>query len=68
MYATKNPDKALPKADTCFFNLELPDYSSAQVMREKILTIINFDCDGLNADIPINLDPNRKGEYFLFRY
>ena len=30
-YASSNPDKALPKADTCFFNLELPDYSTKEV-------------------------------------
>jgi len=30
-YATKTPNKALPKADTCFFNLELPNYSSKEV-------------------------------------
>ena len=30
-YATNNPDKALPKADTCFFNIELPKYSSKEV-------------------------------------
>jgi len=30
-YATKSPDKAFPKADTCFFNLKIPNYSSAKV-------------------------------------
>lgn len=32
-----NPDQYLPKAATCFFALELPDYSSREVMREKLL-------------------------------
>ena len=27
------PDLALPRADTCFFNLELPAYSSKTIMR-----------------------------------
>lgn len=30
---TKQPNKALPKADTCFFNLELPNYSSKDVLK-----------------------------------
>ena len=30
-YASNNLDKALPRADTCFFNLELPDYSTKEV-------------------------------------
>lgn len=30
-YAANNPDKAFPKADTCFFNLKLPNYSSPEV-------------------------------------
>ena len=29
--ASTNNDKALPRADTCFFNLELPDYSTKEV-------------------------------------
>lgn len=47
-------DKLLPKADTCFFNFELPRYSSAEVMTERILLAINFDCDSLNAEHIVN--------------
>jgi other hect domain ubiquitin protein ligase E3 len=54
-------DKALPKADTCFFNLMLPDYSSKEILREKLLIAINTDCDSMNADAPIVLDPNLHG-------
>jgi len=57
-YAAKNTDKALPKADTCFFNLELPNYSSKAVLKERLLLAINFDCDGMNADELVSLDPN----------
>jgi len=53
-----NSERALPKADTCFFNLELPNYPSKEVLKDKILTAINFDCDSMNAEEPINLDPN----------
>jgi len=30
---TKAGDQRLPKADTCFFNFELPRYSSKEVMK-----------------------------------
>ena len=43
-------DGALPKADTCFFNLELPDYSSSVIMRERILLAIHTDSDSMNAE------------------
>lgn len=36
-YSTKEPNLALPKADTCFFNLELPNYSSKEVTMRLIL-------------------------------
>ena len=39
-----------PKADTCFFSLELPEYSSKDAMRNKILTAINLDNVSINAD------------------
>ena len=45
----KTPDLALPRADTCFFNLELPAYSSKAVMREKLLYAINTAVS-MNAD------------------
>lgn len=43
-------DGALPKADTCFFNLELPDYSSKEIMKSRILLAIHTDCDSMNAE------------------
>lgn len=30
-------DRYLPKAATCFFALELPDYSCKEVLREKLM-------------------------------
>jgi len=44
-----NPDQALPRSDTCFFNLELPAYSSAKVMMAKLLYAITSD-SSMNAD------------------
>lgn len=40
----------LPKADTCFFNFELPAYSSMEVLRSKITQAITFDCVSMNAE------------------
>jgi other hect domain ubiquitin protein ligase E3 len=45
-----NQDGMLPRSDTCFFNLELPKYSSKSVLKERILLAINTDCDSMNAD------------------
>ena len=54
MSSASDQNFLLPKADTCFFNLELPNYSTKESMQEKILLAINFDCDSLNAEIVIN--------------
>jgi len=40
----------LPKADTCFFSLELPEYSDKDIMRKMILTAINYDNVSIDAD------------------
>jgi len=55
------PDKhdlAMPKADTCFFNLTLPNYSSLEVMKRKIFKAIELDCVTMNAE-ELNPDGNR---------
>lgn len=36
----ENQDSLLPHADTCFFNLHLPKYSSEELMKEKLLIAI----------------------------
>ena len=52
----KNQDQALPKADTCFFNIELPDYSTKAIMKEKILLAVNLNNVSINADENNNED------------
>ncbi|OQR97917.1 Hect-domain containing peotein [Achlya hypogyna] len=42
-------DRLLPKADTCFFNLELPAYSSLEVMAQRLQTAIQL-CTSMDAD------------------
>lgn len=51
-------DQSLPKADTCFFNIELPNYSTKEIMRQKLLLAINMDCVSINADENMNPDDN----------
>ena len=53
----KKKKDIFPKADTCFFSLELPEYSSKDIMKSKILTAINLDNVSINADKP-NMDSN----------
>lgn len=43
-------DGRLPKADTCFFNFELPKYSSKEVARRQLLYAISADNKTLNAE------------------
>lgn len=44
-----------PTADTCFFNLELPNYSSKEQMKIKLLQAIILDNVSINNDKP-NVD------------
>jgi hypothetical protein len=47
--AKEKPDDYLPHAQTCFFSLSLPRYSSKEVLRAKLLLAIanspNMDAD-----------------------
>jgi len=54
-----NHDQAFPKADTCFFNLMLPEYSSPEILRERLLYAIFTDSDSMNADV--NEDQRSRG-------
>ena len=46
----KKRKDGFPRADTCFFNLELPDYSNKEIMKKKLISAINLDNDSMNAD------------------
>jgi hypothetical protein len=54
MSSSADQNGLLPKADTCFFNLELPNYSTKEIMQSKLILVINLDCDSMNAEIVIN--------------
>ena len=54
MISKANQDQALPKADTCFFNIELPNYSTKDIMKQRLLLAVNLDCVSINADENFN--------------
>jgi hypothetical protein len=43
------PDNYFPVAHTCFFSLELPRYSSLEIMKEKLRYAI-FNCQAIDGD------------------
>lgn len=46
----KSPaDNYFPLAHTCFFSIELPRYSTLEIMREKLLYAI-FNCEAIDGD------------------
>eukprot|EP00163_Fabomonas_tropica_P003354 TRINITY_DN12848_c0_g2_i1.p1 TRINITY_DN12848_c0_g2~~TRINITY_DN12848_c0_g2_i1.p1 ORF type:complete len:3091 (+),score=552.10 TRINITY_DN12848_c0_g2_i1:91-9273(+) len=53
MSATTSADHYLPISHTCFFSLELPRYSSAEVMRSKLLYAIT-ECREIDTDYRLN--------------
>jgi len=60
-----DPDAAFPKADTCFFNIMLPEYSSQKILRDRLLYAIYTDSHSMNADEPTEdelatIDGNRS--------
>jgi hypothetical protein len=40
-------DGSLPIAHTCFFSIEMPEYSTEEEMRHALLTCIHFGCGGV---------------------
>jgi hypothetical protein len=49
-YMDKHKVDVFPKADTCFFSLELPEYSNKEIMKARIIQAINLDNVSINAD------------------
>ena len=55
-----------PRADTCFFNLELPYYTSKDIMKKNLLIAIGLDNNSMNADKitgvnSANISNNQRG-------
>jgi hypothetical protein len=46
-------DESLPIAHTCFFSIDLPDYSSLEITRQKLLYAV-FNCTAIDVDFNPN--------------
>jgi hypothetical protein len=51
--ARESPDDYLPSAQTCFFSLSLPPYSSKEVLRAKLLYAIQ-NSPNMDADVRLH--------------
>uniref|UniRef100_I2CP01 E3 ubiquitin-protein ligase HERC2 n=1 Tax=Nannochloropsis gaditana (strain CCMP526) TaxID=1093141 RepID=I2CP01_NANGC len=51
--AKEKPDDYLPHAQTCFFSLSLPQYSSKEILREKLLLAIS-NSPNMDADVRLH--------------
>jgi E3 ubiquitin-protein ligase HERC2 len=45
----RNPDKYLPTSTTCYFTLNLPEYSTYEILRDKLRYVIH-NCSSIDAD------------------
>ena len=63
-YLDKTKKDLFPKADTCFFSIELPEYSSKEIMKKKILQAINLDNVSINADKVSNEVSNLNNDHY----
>ena len=50
--ARQKPDMYLPKAHTCFFSINLPKYSSKQILKTKLEYAIS-ECFAMDADFAL---------------
>ena len=51
-----NPDRRLPSATTCYFTLKLPNYSSYEILYEKLKYVIT-NCSEIDADFTVTTLP-----------
>ena len=59
--AHRNDDNVLPISHTCFFTLELPKYSSKQIMKQKLLYAIQH-CEAIDTDFNVAQNVNWEEE------
>ncbi len=48
-YFSSRAKDSLPIAHTCFFRVDFPDYSSADIMKQRLLYAIQY-CGDIDAD------------------
>eukprot|EP00455_Lapot_gusevi_P057883 TRINITY_DN998_c0_g1_i5.p1 TRINITY_DN998_c0_g1~~TRINITY_DN998_c0_g1_i5.p1 ORF type:complete len:424 (+),score=132.75 TRINITY_DN998_c0_g1_i5:103-1374(+) len=54
-YGVSNPDKKLPISHTCFFSIEIPEYSNIDIMTDRIRYAIH-NCTGIDGDGSLQSD------------
>ena len=47
--STKHPDISLPVAHTCFFSIDIPRYSTFEILYKKLLYAVRF-CGEIDTD------------------
>lgn len=52
--ASGDHDTQLPHADTCFFNVTLPLYSTEEILRERLTTVVAMDWGMSGDDAPMD--------------
>ena len=60
MIRGKDPDKKMPTSSTCYFTLNLPNYSTYEILRDKLRYVIN-NCNAIDSDF----FPDDGGEAFV---
>jgi hypothetical protein len=72
LYRTDRPDDYLPVTHTCFFSMELPRYSTLEVMHQKLLYAINhcvsIDMDGGGVRMRPAVAVDRESELLAREY
>ena len=51
--AREKPDQYLPHAQTCFFSLSLPNYSTKEILKAKLLYAI-YNSPTMDADVRLH--------------
>ena len=60
LYPINRPDMQMPTSSTCYFTLNLPNYSTYEILREKLRYVIN-NCSAIDADFL----PDNGGDEFI---
>ena len=60
----RNPDNYLPLSTTCYFTLTLPNYSSYEILRDKLRYAIH-NCNSIDADFVPEEGANEFEESFV---
>jgi E3 ubiquitin-protein ligase HERC2 len=58
----QNPDQYLPLSHTCFFSIEIPRYSSRQILKDRLLYAIRH-CTAIDTDFTQSGEAGRHMEW-----